>query len=788
MSKRNFASSVQYSFGQVLRAQALLETSPNGIAKLKREPCRLVYRDDDDIPPYVILDMGPQSTGGYPCFEVTAFKGNPTLRIAYSNWLPHIMDETFGPTGDCLRRYDDTYLKMDLPILPGNPDRHELYGICRTGLHTYPLLQGQTRWVRIQLDTPGTSIDIEDYYLCDTDPREDIAGSFSSSDSDLDSMWQAGAYCLHLASIANSHAWDVVEEWLAPRYLDHCGDTGLSRDGADWTDYTFSFECTLLKNPNHDSRLGWTFRAPDRQNGYVCRLDLNSNVTLCVRTENEETLLHSSTINDGIKDGQVYRIDTTVTGDKIAITLDGNTIIEHQDSRYSSGRVGFVQSREDRSLIRNVAVQDLRGNPLIPEGVNLDLWDFKRSLPFISDGALRDRMPWLGDMFWAAQNAYVAFADQRHVRGTIAMLAHHQTPDGHIWATAFPQCQDAPAADDYGLWPSDEFSMWFGPLLADYHLFTDDLKTTQKFFPVLEKSLEYAWKYVDADGFFNQRQETSNGQRQGGDFGAKEVEKSTYTGVLLWYALTRSATLASSLEKNEQADEWNQKAETLKRAVHSFSWNSEGGYFTRHKDSDDYSYPVNALALATGIVPDDATQSVVRSFSEQTPGTGKMMSLAATGCFIHGYDFEALEILRSSGKSGTDCWSSSWVNIMNDARGIQGSTWESCIYPPFGDPGNEFRDMSHPDTAVAHLMSLYVLGIRPLEPGFQKFVFDPHPGDLKHAAGRVPTLYGKIEASWSKSGSSLKVQLTIPKGMTCLVSATGNVLSSGTHEFDLAGV
>ena len=66
------------------------------------------------------------------------------------------MDPEFGERGDFPRRYANTYLGFDLPVLPGNPGRYELYSINRTGEFMYPLIQGQERWVRIQLETEGT--------------------------------------------------------------------------------------------------------------------------------------------------------------------------------------------------------------------------------------------------------------------------------------------------------------------------------------------------------------------------------------------------------------------------------------------------------------------------------------------------------------------------------------------------------------------------------------------------------------------------------------------------------
>ena len=115
--KKVFAESVHFIDGKVTNARHILVD--DGMST------RLDYPVGGSRPE-LILDMGPGSVGGYPIFKVTAKEGQPVLRIAYGNWYPYLVDPTYGDKGDCIRRYNDTYLGVDLPVLPGNPDRYEL--------------------------------------------------------------------------------------------------------------------------------------------------------------------------------------------------------------------------------------------------------------------------------------------------------------------------------------------------------------------------------------------------------------------------------------------------------------------------------------------------------------------------------------------------------------------------------------------------------------------------------------------------------------------------------------
>jgi len=62
-------------------------------------------------------------------------------------------------------------------------------------------------------------------------------------------------------------------------------------------------------------------------------------------------------------------------------------------------------------------------------------------------------------------------------------------------------------------------------------------------------------------------------------------------------------------------------------------------------------------------------------------------------------------------------------------------------------------------------LSMYVLGGRPLTPGYKTFLVEPQPGDLTWASGRVPTPQGPVAIDWTASahaGFTLKVN--VPPG------------------------
>jgi len=63
----------------------------------------------------------------------------------------------------------------------------------------------------------------------------------------------------------------------------------------------------------------------------------------------------------------------------------------------------------------------------------------------------------------------------------------------------------------------------------------------------------------------------------------------------------------------------------------------------------------------------------------------------------------------------------------------------------------------------------YLLGIRPLEPGFKRFAVRVYPGHLTHAAGEVPTPHGRIAVSWKlNSEKKLEIEVKAPAGTSAV--------------------
>ncbi len=768
--KKCFPKEVKNVFGNVENAQNILDGSQNSVT----------LRYDGDTAPKLILDLGAASTGGYPVFKVKSFGGKcaPVVRLAYSDWYDYIM-EPCGENGD-FRRGCCKYLGVELPVLPGDPNRFNLFTISHDGEYISPLVQGQERWLMIKLDTPDTFVEIEYAYIYYTSDASPYDGAFDCSDKDLTMLWYASVWTCQIATIPNSVSWDTLNNTLLLRALTKGNDAGFWKAGTALKDYTVSCKFAIAHNPQMCSGFGLLLRAKDIESGYAVFFDLDSTVRAYVRKNSAYTLIAENTLDESLTDNKFYSVTAAVNGDKFDITLNGNTVLTFTDTTYPCGSFGFCQTTEKWALAKELKVMD--GTNVIWEddfGGTLDAYEFTRSAPFVSDGAKRDRLPWIGDLDWAGRNMYYAFKNFKAMPETLRMFAFHQTPEGYVWGTCYPENTKKPAIGDYGYYESDIFSAWIVPTLADYLLFTDDKAFCEEIYPTIKADVDYLWRFVEADGLFNQRYATSKGLW---DHVLNDMGKFTYNNLIVSEAFGEAAYIAGQLGKKDDAAEFARRKDTVRKAIKK-NFTSKEGYLTKSLTNRDMCEMANSLALSVHYFDDrNDAKAALDALLARTPGHGKITALMIRGAYMYGFDVEAISTMYQPGYTyvaanddfivydalenpNFDFAShrmhpANWIKALHDFRGPR-TTWECMTYPPTRTSnGGAWGDRSHPDTAIAHILTGYVLGVLPDEAGFKTFTVCPHTAKLDSAKGIVPSVYGDICVEWQKSDSTMTLDLS----------------------------
>ncbi|MBQ7188403.1 MAG: discoidin domain-containing protein [Kiritimatiellae bacterium] len=659
-------------------------------------------------PEVVRIDLGAPSTGGYAVFDVTAFEGNPLLRIAYANH-----PDGLGEKGCFSRETSARYLgpHFDIPALPGNINRHEIYRICRPGRYVAPLIQGQERYARLQLDTPG-SVTLSSFTVVNAQVFRDgeFEGSFSCSDDRLDRLWKISAWTCQIAAFPNHDAWKCAGGRLLPRKLEAASGDGWHR-APSFCDGTLQIEYEFDANP-HFPQGRFVILVGDKR-------------TEIVQRATNEVKQASMPIRKGERFGLSVEKESWPVISKIQI-VDGDGAVRWK-SRFDAAD-------------------------------GLDEWEFPRTLSYVADGAKRDRLIWSGDLWWAERNLFYSFnpGDEPYMRGSVKMLGFNQTPAGYVHACPYAERATPPKDGEYGPFPSDEFAAWFIPVLRDYYLYSGDAATARALYPNVVKLMDYLAAHTEKDGTFIQRPETS---KHACNLNLGDTSHRAYMDLLLWMCCQDAASMAADFGDDAGRIRYGKWAEKLSTAIRSRFWNEAEGFFMLSDNNHGFGFEANALALAARFVTRDEALRIAPALTHT--GHGKFQALAARGLMEYGFMDHGIKAIAAH----------NWFKLL-DPKWPGALTTTECM----GMHRVGWGDESHPDTAIAGVLSAGVLGVTPTAPGYAKFQFRPQPcASMTRANGKVPTPHGAINAAWRLDGNLLRAELEVPAGTTASV-----VLPKGT--------
>lgn len=746
--------------------------------------------------PVLALDYGGKTVGGYAVLKVKSFRpqghdadgnvvGYPVLRLAYATH-----PDGLSSTGCFTRRNCIHYLGpyFDNPVLPANVNRHETYTITRAGTYVAPLVQGQERYVRVQLETPGTMVELESVEIRNVGVHatEPVRGSFRCSDARLNRVWDMGVWTCNLASVPNNDAWRVVEGRLLPRKLERGAASGLCTTAAQDGDGRWSIDFALSENPHHDSAVGLLFRAADGDNGLVAVVSQPAYVQLLRLKGGVRTVLAKMVLDARLVDGVFHRLAVDVKGEKVGLTLDGVRILEQTVDGFSGGRFGLYVEKEWWPQVESYTVTDAQGKTVFRDDFDhadaegrIAGWDYTTSFKFLADGAKRDRLAWIGDIWWSGLSCYYGYGPNwPYLRETLRLFAYYQTPEGYIWSAPFSEKGPRPKTGEFGHFPSDEFCAWYAPIVKDYYLYTGDVASlTDCFYPAVRKCLAYLDTLARPDGLCDQPLRTSSNLAS---MPPNDPSIRLWTHLVFWRAYTDGAWLAARMGDGVSRERWKARATELAAAIRREFKDKTSGLFRRRLGDrlPTWNGAWNGLPVSCGFATAEEALALLRRVP--LAGGGKVDLGNMRGAFAYGFDEKAFAILEN----GT------WIKLADPSwEGAQCST-ECGFLTRAG-----WWDESHPDTSVAGDLSASLLGVRPVEPGFATFRFEPHVvSRLAFVEGTVPTPQGDIAARWERRGDTIAASLTVPAGTSATfgcrlsrdvtldgVAYAGEAIGPGTH-------
>ena len=331
----------------------------------------------------------------------------------------------------------------------------------------------------------------------------------------------------------------------------------------------------------------------------------------------------------------------------------------------------------------------------------------------------RERIPYEADAYINQLGDYAVHSDYSLARKSHEYLMEHPT-----WPTEWKQHSIKMAWTDW-MWTGDTRS------LAKYY---DQLKN--------EKLLE---RFRRSDGLL-----LTGGERRGGALtnavGAADIvdwppcerdgfvfrDVNAVVNAFYYRNLLEMADIARALGKTADADAFAARAKKVYATYNKVFFDKKQCAYVDGEGTTHASQHANAAALAFGLVPREHRRTVLGHCARRgMAGSVYMAQYLLEAYFRTGRADEAIHLMTKHGDR-------TWFGMLDQGATITMEAW-STKYKPNLDLGHAWG------TPPINVISRYLLGVTPLEPGFAKIRIAPNVGYLKHVEGTVPTAKGPVK-------------------------------------------
>ena len=331
----------------------------------------------------------------------------------------------------------------------------------------------------------------------------------------------------------------------------------------------------------------------------------------------------------------------------------------------------------------------------------------------------RERIPYEADAYINQLSDYAVHSDYSLARASHAYLMKHPT-----WPTEWKQHSIFMAWADW-MWSGDTSALaeFYEPLCKDklsekYRRASDGLLATGGERP--------RGKLVNANGAAD-IVDWPPCERDGFVF----TEVNAVVNAFYYRNLLQVAEFALALHKPDDAGVYGHRARDVRKAYNDAFFDAKRGVYRDGIGTDHASLHANAAALAFGLVhKKDAKRVAEYCVSKGMACSVYFAQYLLEGLFNAGEADAALALITSSGDR-------SWLGMMEQGATTTMEAWAVKYKPNL--------DLCHAwGTPPLNVISRYILGVTPLEPGFAKIRVRPQVGSLARVEGKVPTAKGPV--------------------------------------------
>lgn len=374
------------------------------------------------------------------------------------------------------------------------------------------------------------------------------------------------------------------------------------------------------------------------------------------------------------------------------------------------------------------------------------MWQIsKNTLECVSHDTLVDcpfyeQAQYVGDGYYSSLYAWRFSNDSQMQKKLLTETAHSQQEDGQV-LTTYPNSRDRHQI-------LHQSNTYFIHLMREYLRYTGDTDFVHSMTGVCDRILGFFEGTLDENGlvkptygwrFLDWIKEWENGVPDGGT----EAPMTVYS---LFYAaaLKDMAEVCEACGRHGLASEYRERYAEMIARVRALCYNEEKGLYVDVLGYEEYSEHPTFWAILAGACEGEAARDLI----ERT--------LTTEGVKRCGFP-KNLFMLRAMEKAG--CYEEFAPQILSRWYGMlenHSTTW--CEDPVFQ------RSECHGWGSVpAYEFSAMVLGVYPIENGFQRVRIKPTPLHLSFANGRVPTPFGYIDVAWRREGETFHIEVEASK-------------------------
>ena len=326
----------------------------------------------------------------------------------------------------------------------------------------------------------------------------------------------------------------------------------------------------------------------------------------------------------------------------------------------------------------------------------------------------RERIPYEADAYINMLGEQAVWADGEMAKASLVYLLSHPT------------------------WPT-EWQLIMTIMAHDYWMATDDKETIRACYPRLRELLLLD-KAREKDGLLDTHREKDQPRTSGSDIvdwpacerdGYEMKHINTVVNAFHIKSLRDMSELAAAIGETEDATNFQCKAEAKTAAFRKVFIDIETHIVLDGEGSKHASLHANAAALAFGLDEPGAAKIVA--------GYCKTRGMACSayfaqylleGLFESGEAEYALDLMTREDER-------SWLGMMKAGATMCMESWNQEVKPN--------QDWNHAwSTAPLNIISRFVLGVTPLEPGAKKVRIAPNLCGMEFIEGKVPIAKGSV--------------------------------------------